>query len=62
MLLFSPFLAFVIEKKITLTSDASSRPPVTIKFHNLHAGNIKGVGWNNFLPWEGLVFLFFLFL
>jgi hypothetical protein len=36
-------LASVIERKITLASDACSRPPITIKFHDLHVADIKRV-------------------
>jgi hypothetical protein len=35
-------LASIIERKIVLASDACSKPPITIKFHNLHVGGIKG--------------------
>jgi len=35
-------LTSVIEKKITLASDTYSRPPITIRSHDLHASNIKG--------------------
>jgi hypothetical protein len=34
-------LTFTIERKITLAGDACSRPPTTIRIHNLHVGNIK---------------------
>jgi hypothetical protein len=36
-------LASVIAKKIVLVGHASSRPPITIKSHDLHASDIKGV-------------------
>ncbi len=36
-------LASAIERKITLASDACSRPPIIIIFHNLHASDIRGV-------------------
>jgi hypothetical protein len=36
-------LAFAIERKITLAGDACSRPPITIRFHDLHVDDIKGV-------------------
>jgi hypothetical protein len=35
-------LTFAIERKIMLVGDACSRPPITIKFHDLHAGDIRG--------------------
>jgi hypothetical protein len=35
-------LTFAIERKIVLTCDVCSRFPITIKFHNLHVGDIKG--------------------
>ncbi len=35
-------LAFTIERKITLTGDACSRPPINIKPHDLHVGDIRG--------------------
>ncbi len=34
-------LAFVIERKITLVGDVCSKPPIMIRSHNLHVGNIK---------------------
>jgi len=37
-------LASTIERKIMLASDAYSRPPIIIKSHNLHVGDIKGAG------------------
>jgi hypothetical protein len=36
-------LASIIKRKIVLASDACSRPPITIRFHDLHIGDIKGV-------------------
>jgi len=34
-----------IERKIALMGDACSKPPISIKFHDLHAGDIrKAVG------------------
>jgi hypothetical protein len=38
---FQHVLAFAIEWKITLVGDACSKPPITIRFHDLHAGDIK---------------------
>ncbi len=35
-------LAFVIERKIALGGDAYSRPPIIIKSHHLHVGDIRG--------------------
>jgi hypothetical protein len=54
-------LTFAIKKKIVLASDAYSRPPITIKSHDLHACNIKRVKGNSFLPQEGLTLSLFLF-
>ncbi len=34
-------LTFAINKKITLAGDVCSKPPITIKFHNLHEGDIR---------------------
>jgi hypothetical protein len=34
-------LTSTIERKITLTSDACSKPPITIRSHDLHVGNIR---------------------
>jgi hypothetical protein len=39
---FQCVLIFAIERKIALVGDACSRPPITIKSHDLHAGDIKG--------------------
>jgi len=36
-------LGSAIEMKIALAGGVCSRPPITIKFHDLHACNIKGV-------------------
>ncbi len=36
-------LAYAIDKQIALVKNACSRPPITIRFHNLHAGDIKKV-------------------
>jgi hypothetical protein len=41
MKLFFTCLAFAIERKIALVGDACSRPPITIKSHNLHVGNTR---------------------
>jgi hypothetical protein len=35
-------LASTIERKIALVGDAYSRPPIIIKFHDLHVGNSRG--------------------
>jgi hypothetical protein len=40
-IVFQNVLAFAIERKITLTSDACSRPPIIIRSHDLHIGDIK---------------------
>jgi hypothetical protein len=37
-------LAFVIERKITLASDAYSRPFMTIRSHDLYTDEIRGCG------------------
>jgi hypothetical protein len=39
---FQCALTFAIEKKITLVGDVCFKPPITIKFHNLHVGDIRG--------------------
>jgi hypothetical protein len=36
-------LAFVIKRTIVLVGDACSRPPITIKCHDLHASDIREV-------------------
>jgi hypothetical protein len=36
-------LTFVIERKIALAGDGCSILPITIRSHNLHIGDIKGV-------------------
>jgi hypothetical protein len=36
-------LTSTIERKIVLASVACSKPPITIKSHDLHAGNIRKV-------------------
>jgi hypothetical protein len=44
MLVFSLMcLTYTIEKKIVLMKDDCFRPPITIKSHNLHEGNIRRV-------------------
>jgi len=35
-------LASTIKRKIALACDVWCRPPTTIKFHDLHAGDIRG--------------------
>jgi hypothetical protein len=35
-------LASIIEKKIVVVGDACSRPPILIRFHDLHANDIRG--------------------
>jgi hypothetical protein len=40
---FQCALTFVIQRKIVLARDVYSRPPITFKFHNLYASNIRGV-------------------
>jgi hypothetical protein len=39
---FQCALTFAIERLIVLAGYACSRPPIIIKFHNLHVGDIKG--------------------
>ncbi len=36
-------LAFAIKRKIVLVNDVCSKPPITIRFHNLHASDIRRV-------------------
>jgi hypothetical protein len=38
---FQHALTSAIKRKIALKGDACSRPPITIRFHNLHVGDIK---------------------
>jgi hypothetical protein len=40
---FQCALTLTIEKKIVLVGDACSRPLITIKFHNLLIGKIRGI-------------------
>jgi hypothetical protein len=40
-IVFLCVLAYVIEREIALTSDICSRPPIIIRSHDLHVGNIK---------------------
>jgi hypothetical protein len=42
VLIFQRVLAFVIEKKIVLVSDACFRFPISIRSHDLCAGDIRG--------------------
>jgi hypothetical protein len=39
---FQRVLTSVIKRKITLAGDVCFRPPITIKFHDLHVSDIKG--------------------
>jgi hypothetical protein len=39
---FQCALAFAIGKKIVLIGDACSRPPITIRSHDLHLSDIRG--------------------
>jgi hypothetical protein len=43
ILLFNVLLASTINRKIALAGNVCSRPPITIKSHHLHAGDIKRV-------------------
>jgi hypothetical protein len=36
-------LTYVIRRKIVLVGDACSRPPITIRCHDLHASDIREV-------------------
>jgi hypothetical protein len=36
-------LTFTTERKIALVDDVCSKPPIIIKFHDLHVGDIRGV-------------------
>jgi hypothetical protein len=40
-IVFQCVLVFTIKKKIVLASDACSRPPISIRFHDLHANEIS---------------------
>jgi hypothetical protein len=40
---FQHALTCAIEKKISLASDVCSKPSITIKFHDLHASDIRRV-------------------
>jgi hypothetical protein len=42
-LFFNVFLASNIERKIMLVGDVYFRPPIIIKFHDLHVGDIRRV-------------------
>ncbi len=44
-----------------LDGDACSRPPITIRSHNLHAGDIRGA-MGEITFYQGLAFSFFLVL
>ncbi len=53
-------LGFVIERKITLTKDAYLEPPIIIKFHDLHASDIRrAMGEIISYPKKGLTFSLF---
>ncbi len=38
---FQCVLTSAIKRKITLAGDACSRPPIIIRFHDLHSGDIR---------------------
>ncbi len=40
---FECALTFVIKRKVVLVGDACFKPCITIRSHNLHVGNIRGV-------------------
>ncbi len=42
-IVFQRALASTIKRKIALANDVCSRPPITIRSHDLHVSNIKGV-------------------
>jgi hypothetical protein len=51
-------LTSAIKRKIALANDVFSRPPITIKFHDLHIGDIKRAmgeigSYHKFLPFFG---------
>jgi len=39
---FQHALTYTIERKITLVGDDCSRPPIIIRFYDLHVGDIRG--------------------
>jgi hypothetical protein len=41
-IVFQHTLPFTIEMKIAFANDACSKPPITIKSHNLHDVHIRG--------------------
>jgi hypothetical protein len=43
VLFFQRALAFTTERKTALVGDAYSKPLVTIRSHDLHAGDIRGI-------------------
>jgi hypothetical protein len=43
IIIFQRVLTFVIERKIVLVGDVCSKPPITIRFHDLHASDIRGI-------------------
>jgi hypothetical protein len=58
---FQCALASIVDRKIMLTGDACSKPPITIRFHDLHASDIKGAMGEITSYHEGTsFFLFFL--
>jgi hypothetical protein len=60
---FQRALAYAIEKKIMLASDVCFRPPIIIRFHNLHVNDIRGVMGEITSYYEkDLLFPFFWFL
>jgi hypothetical protein len=42
-IIFQHVLTSVIKRKIVLEGDACFKPPITIRFHDLHASDIRGV-------------------
>jgi hypothetical protein len=51
-------LTYVTKRKIVLVGDACSRPPIIIRFHNLHVGDIRGAMGAVVSYHEKLVFFF----
>jgi hypothetical protein len=43
VLFFNMLFSLSYEEKIVLTGDACSKPPITIRFHDFHAGDITEV-------------------
>jgi len=60
---FQQAFTFAIERKIALASDVCFRPPITIKSHDLHVGDIRrDVGEITSYHEKDYLFPFFLFM